>query len=277
MLRRSCTGRSCSSLASITGKITGDYCQFLIIEVVSCLRSDSRIAGQWSDMKQRPASSLTKSRITGSFDHEGMTQGLENLEILEPESSFLEPPQNEEEETKLAGKSRSPTNFEKEHELPDNLPPKLYCETAAASRAFGWLVYRVNRLIQYHSSAEVLESISNTISAQMISADPFGGSITPRPSQATFVVNLDLRDFLLEQVTDGSPFDALPRIITITGGRVDAQAMTCKQYLGTMWPMTGHQMMRHLEAALQSGQKTRSGRYRTFSAPSLHRNTNVVA
>lgn len=272
MLHRRSTGRSCSSLTSITSKLAGDYGQFLILEMVSCLRSDSRIAQQWSEM-QDPAFSLTKSRITESFYHQSMTQGFEGPEILEPEASFSESLQNEEEETKLAGKSRSPTSFKREDEMPNDLPLKLYRETAFASRAFGWLVYRVNRFIRYHSSAGVLEEISNTISAQLVRANPFSRQMAPRPSKATFVVPFDLRDVLFEQVTDGNPFDALPRVITITVAGVDAQAMTCEQYLTTMWPMTGYQMMRHLEACLQSGLDNRSGRYRFCNVAS---STDIV-
>lgn len=273
MLHRRNTGRSCSSSTSITGKLAGDYGQFLILEMVSCLRSDSQIAQQWGKLKQHLAPSLTRSRITASFDHQGIMQGFEGLEILEPEASCSESPQNEGEETKLAGKSRSPTSFEREDGMSNDLPLKLYRETAFTSRAFGWLVYRVNRFIRYHSSAGVLDEISSTISAQLVRANPFSRRMAPRPSEAKFVVPFDLRDFLLWQVTDGNPFDALPRVITITGAGVDAQAMTCEQYLTTMWPMTGYQMMRHLEACLQSGLVTRSGRYRFCNVPS---STNFV-
>ncbi|KAK6826419.1 hypothetical protein RU639_005434 [Aspergillus parasiticus] len=75
----------------------------------------------------------------------------------------------------------------------------------------------------------------------------------PRIYQVKFTLNWDLVAFVKEQEYDTNKEGFLGRIITITGTRQDAQAMTCLQYLHQAWQSFGANILQLLEATLLDG------------------------
>ncbi|KOC15945.1 hypothetical protein AFLA70_169g002231 [Aspergillus flavus AF70] len=75
----------------------------------------------------------------------------------------------------------------------------------------------------------------------------------PRIYQVKFTLNWDLIAFVKEQEYDTNKEGFLGRIITITGTRQDAQAMTCLQYLHQTWHSFGATILQLLEATLLDG------------------------
>ncbi|KAB8217056.1 purine and uridine phosphorylase [Aspergillus novoparasiticus] len=75
----------------------------------------------------------------------------------------------------------------------------------------------------------------------------------PRIYQVKFTLNWDLMAFVKEQEYDTNKEGFLGRIITITGTRQDAQAMTCLQYLHQTWQSFGANIIQLLEATLLDG------------------------
>jgi hypothetical protein len=74
---------------------------------------------------------------------------------------------------------------------------------------------------------------------------------TPPRHSLTLSTKWDPRSFLLEQEYTEEPYNALGRAITITGCTVDAQAITAAQYLGQVWPSTGHHFLRIMKDVVQ--------------------------
>jgi hypothetical protein len=56
--------------------------------------------------------------------------------------------------------------------------------------------------------------------------------------------------FLIDQQYQGGEDHAIRTVITLTGSGIDAQAITCAQYMQQTWPMTGIETLQALEAAI---------------------------
>jgi hypothetical protein len=227
-------------------------------------------------MNEHSALDLPKPHITTPTNSQGLAQWIQGLQLSESGGPFPEPVGAEEERPKLDASTDSLTTVGEEEQSPKDLPLNLYHDIAIGSSAFEWLLSRVNRLIEHRSSASAQQDISSTMSDHLLRHYKRDGEALSKPQLANFELRLDLRGFLAHQVKSGDPSASLPEIVTITGAKEDAQAMTCAQYLATTWPITGHQLMRHLDALLRSGSTFRSGGYRSCNVPFSHLNTNNV-
>lgn len=133
---------------------------------------------------------------------------------------------------------------EKDNVIPDDIASSPDFDSIAKNEAFNWLLSRLDRMIQCGSNAAGVTEIEKTMESHF----SLIGSHNDAPCRATFKVNCNFLDFWHRQLVGSTVSRRLSRLITITGTYEDAQAMTCGQYLTQTWPVTGPQVMKHLNA-----------------------------
>ena len=79
-----------------------------------------------------------------------------------------------------------------------------------------------------------------------------------------FAVNWDPVAFLEDQKYDAGAGKALSTAVTLTGTTIDAQALSCSQYLSRTWPLRGEVLLSVITDAVCSGDP-RSGERSTTS------------
>jgi hypothetical protein len=130
------------------------------------------------------------------------------------------------------------------------LQPDVYTGVAFNGEEFQWLLSNLKRAYQNDSKGWAIEKVREEISAHLIRPSAINRKESLGPQEAKFTIKLDLKQGLREELIDCTPAEGLSKIITITGTRRDAQALTCRQYLTQTWPVTGHRMITHIEAML---------------------------
>lgn len=134
----------------------------------------------------------------------------------------------------------------KEKEAPDT---PLFTETRTfliESRAYQWLLGRIRTsLILTRREGTTVEFLRNTIIARLDLSDLYG-----RFRTATFQISWSPLKFLREQHYQDGGNQAIGEVITVTGSAIDAQAMTCAQYMHQTWPVTGNETLRALQTAI---------------------------
>lgn len=75
-----------------------------------------------------------------------------------------------------------------------------------------------------------------------------GDVINPRTYSACFQVEWTPRAFLAHQYQAGE--QQIEEVITVNGSAIDAQAITCGEYIRQVWPLNGIETLRALQAAL---------------------------
>jgi hypothetical protein len=86
----------------------------------------------------------------------------------------------------------------------------------------------------------VLGEIENHASAYLVERGKY---------TAGFLVHWDPLAFLIEQYGDTSA-NLISQCITLTGSSIDAQALTCGEYCHQVWPETGLDTLKCLQAAI---------------------------
>ena len=84
----------------------------------------------------------------------------------------------------------------------------------------------------------------------------------------SFAVAWDPVAFLEEQQYDASLDEALATAVTLTGTSVNAQALSCSQYLSQTWPLRGEVLLSTVNEALCSGAPS-SGESSNLRSPNL--------
>jgi hypothetical protein len=134
----------------------------------------------------------------------------------------------------------------KEKEAPDTT---LFTETRAfliESKAYQWLLGRIRTsLVLTTRRGTDVELIRNVIIDCLNRHDSYGTFHT-----ATFLIFWSPLRFLREQNYQDGEDQAIGEVITVTGSAIDAQAMTCAQYMHQTWPLTGNETLRALQAAM---------------------------
>lgn len=146
---------------------------------------------------------------------------------------------------------------------------EIYRELIVESRVYKWLLGSLRRELDLQpAEPDARGAIRNRILDSLPSSRRVSRYDQPRIYQVKFTLNWDLMAFVKEQEYDTNKEGFLGRIITITGTRQDAQAMTCLQYLHQTWQSFGDNILRLVEATLLDGPGYKH-RCRVFS--SLHR------
>jgi len=131
----------------------------------------------------------------------------------------------------------------KEDEGPNS---PLFTETRTIliqSKAYQWLVGRIQTILTTTEGTTV-EFISQMIRWRLNSDQ------ADEVHTATFRILWSPRRFLREQNYQKGERQAIGEVITLTGSAIDAQAMTCAQYMNQTWPLSGTETLGALQAAM---------------------------
>jgi hypothetical protein len=126
----------------------------------------------------------------------------------------------------------------------------LFTETGKfliGSKAYQWLLERIRAdsvLARTGTTADFIRDvIRNRLLADQVDR-------LDEPHTTTFEIFWSPLRFLREQNYQQGEYQAIGEVITLTGSAVDAQAMTCAQYIHQTWPMTGDETLWALQAAM---------------------------
>lgn len=124
------------------------------------------------------------------------------------------------------------------------------------SNAFRWLLSKVQTSVTLTKREEtVMDEIGDLILANPTPRRTEIGQLFPQTHyKLAFKLEWSPLDFLKEQYCDYGEDITLGEVITLNGSAVDAQAVTCFQYMHQMWPSTGEETMRGLEGAISRKQ-----------------------
>jgi len=116
---------------------------------------------------------------------------------------------------------------------------------------YQWLLGRVRtEMILTGRVDTVAEDIRQEILRGLSSSNPEPGH-RHILSQA-FEIRWNIRDFLKEHYAD-QEYPQLGTLITLVGSGMDAQALTCAEYMRQVWPTTGVETLDALQKALGNG------------------------
>ncbi|KAE8321631.1 purine and uridine phosphorylase [Aspergillus sergii] len=138
----------------------------------------------------------------------------------------------------------------------DNDLPGLetYRELIMDSPVYKWLLGSLRRELDLQpAEPDARGAIRNRILDSLPPSGRVSRYDQPSIYQVKFTLNWDLMAFVKEQEYDTKKEGFLGRIITITGTRQDAQAMTCLQYLHQTWQSFGDKILQLVEATLLDG------------------------
>ncbi|RAQ50712.1 hypothetical protein AFGD_002709 [Aspergillus flavus] len=131
---------------------------------------------------------------------------------------------------------------------------EMYRELIVGSPVYEWLLGSLRRELELQpAEPDARGAIRNRILDSLPSSRRVSRYDQPRIYQVKFTLNWDLMAFVKEQEYDTNKEGFLGRIITITGTRQDAQAMTCLQYLHQTWQSFEDNILRLVEATLLDG------------------------
>jgi hypothetical protein len=115
------------------------------------------------------------------------------------------------------------------------------------SKAYQWLVGRIQRILTTREGA-TMEFIRKVILGRLNVSNPPSDGIY----SADYLISWRPLEFLREQNYQKGENQAIGEIITVTGSAIDAQAMTCAQYMNQTWPLSGNETLGALQAAIAS-------------------------
>ncbi|KAI3319843.1 hypothetical protein HD806DRAFT_538810 [Xylariaceae sp. AK1471] len=122
-----------------------------------------------------------------------------------------------------------------------------------------WMLARLRReIILSTFEHEILHHIRETILWAIPQTNHVSRKKAPEEAQVTFTVDWDIIGFLCQQGYDMPHSEAVANSITLTGTRTHAQALTCRQYMAQMWPLTGSQTLKLIQETLKTTEHKRT-------------------
>jgi hypothetical protein len=97
----------------------------------------------------------------------------------------------------------------------------------------------------------VMEHIGNEITKGLKSVSR-GHSYNTGVCNAFFEILWDLPVFIMNEFPDETALQ-LGSVITLTGSTIDAQALTCAEYMRQVWPTTGPETLKALQEVMDKG------------------------
>jgi hypothetical protein len=123
------------------------------------------------------------------------------------------------------------------------------------SHAYEWLLGKVrSEILLTEAKGTRMEVIRDEI-LNCLRAKPREVGYLHEVYTASFEISCHLLAFIKEQYPDEENLE-LGSIITITGSSVDAQALTCAEYMRQVWPTTGLEVLDALQQAILKGPRT---------------------
>lgn len=143
----------------------------------------------------------------------------------------------------------------------------LTSDTIRSLVGYKWLITAIKRSIHIGIPSSQAKSHRDKLlqALESIEAAPHLTRISPRRSPALYTTDYeipwDLILFLREQEYEcGVCPETVSRVITITGGAEFAQALSCKDYMEQMWPLTGADLVKLLEDMIRAPDQTNTGK-----------------
>jgi hypothetical protein len=120
------------------------------------------------------------------------------------------------------------------------------------SHAYKWLLGIIkSRLVLTETRGTLMEQIGDEILRGLTLANRGRGNENGI-CRATFEVAWDLTEFINREFPHQDSLQ-IGSIITLTGSSVDAQALTCAEYMAQVWPTTGWETLKALQEAINKG------------------------
>ncbi|KAI1347988.1 hypothetical protein F5Y01DRAFT_229273 [Xylaria sp. FL0043] len=166
--------------------------------------------------------------------------------------------------------SRDESNFEKfnteppedtferfpQEEFPERaqMPgPEEYRKILVENPIYMWMLARLRRdLILSAREYTIPNYIMGVIQSRFPRTKTVSRSKCPEEVQVTFDVKWDIMGFLCQQDYGIPHSEAIANSVTLTGSGTYAQALTCRQYMAQMWPLTGSQTLKLIQETLKS-------------------------
>jgi hypothetical protein len=135
------------------------------------------------------------------------------------------------------------------------------------SHAYKWMIGKLKCCILLTEfDGTIMEHIGNEIVQGLTSANRGRGYHT-RTCKAFFEISCDLPAFIKDEFPNETGLQ-LGSIITITGSNVDAQALTCAEYMRQVWP-TGYEILNALQETMDKGTGTGKSHQCKFCLPTM--------
>lgn len=139
-------------------------------------------------------------------------------------------------------------------------------DTIRSLAGYKWLTMAIKRSIHIEISSSQAQDHRNTLlkNLESIPAAPHLSRISPMRSPALYTTDYELTwnlmRFLREQEYDSEVCpETIGRVITITGDAEVAQALSCRDYMEQMWPLTGKDLIGLLEDIIRAPEQNHTG------------------
>lgn len=135
-----------------------------------------------------------------------------------------------------------------------------YRECVLENPAYDWLIGDIQRLCLLEpSTPDTMAEISSAILQGVLPPQlRFSRGESVPSYKMTYSLDWDLVSFLEDQEYNTDNAEALPLVITLTGSRGAAQALTCSEYLRQTWPSSADEMVKLLQALLESKPRSKA-------------------
>ncbi|KAH6648607.1 hypothetical protein BKA67DRAFT_661569 [Truncatella angustata] len=128
-----------------------------------------------------------------------------------------------------------------------------YSQFIFGEHSYEWLVSRLRReLLFSRADPDAMMEIGETINRSIPRANHVSRRKPPQGANVIFAVDWDILRFLREQEYEEPNAEAIANAITLTGSCVDAQALSCSEYLSQTWPLTGSYILLLIQKLLRS-------------------------
>lgn len=125
--------------------------------------------------------------------------------------------------------------------------------------SYKWLIDNLHRELSLSvAGPDIMVLIRQNILGAIPTPKQMSPKIPPEAQTVIYTVDWDISAFFEYQKYEVPKAQALAGAITITGSSVDAQALSCQDYLTQTWPSTGLRMLKILQASLNTNQEGKS-------------------
>jgi hypothetical protein len=132
-----------------------------------------------------------------------------------------------------------------------NIPEKDYEKLLFSDSGFEWLVSRLRReLLLSQPKHDTMGELNREILHGLPSANYISRSRQTQRTKAIYHISWDPLAFFSAQGYGDSYDLVICDVITLTGSHVDAQALSCREYLAQTWPQIGTQTLRLIQKLL---------------------------
>lgn len=153
-----------------------------------------------------------------------------------------------------------------ENDLDVKMPQmEKYRQCILENSAYEWLLGDLRRHFTLTpSNPDVMTEIRKTILNNLPSQPRFSRRESPLLYKMKYSLNWDLVSFLKGQNYGEETSKAFSLVITVTGSRDAAQALTCSEYLRQTWPMSAGGVLELFEVLLKVGINERANGMKLF-------------